>query len=136
MPTSVESPLVAGTHSLAGLRAAFVVLTLDTVGLLGGGVYLAIRSTGHDATDHRAAVSQAVFALLGALIFGVLARGAWPDRPWLGIRTPAMILEIIFIPVSIGLFQSGRPELGAPLLVSALVAITGLVLGFQTRYES
>ena len=118
-----------------GLLAAFVVLWIDALGLVGGGIYLAIRSGGHDATNHKAAVTQAVFALLAALIFGVLAMGARPWRPALGIRTPAMILEIIFIPVSIGLFQSGRPEIGGPLLLSALVAIAGLVLGFQPRNE-
>lgn len=81
-------------------------------------------------------MTQAVFALLGALVFAVLARGARPSRPAPGIRTPAMLLEIIFIPVAIGLFQSGRPELGGPLLVSALVAIAGLGYGFAVRYET
>ena len=133
-PSSVSVPArVPGLHQLAGLRAAMVVFTLDALGLLGGGIYLAIRSTGHDATNHKAAVSQAVFALIGALIFGALALGARPRRPSIAIRTPGTILELIFIPVSIGLFQSGRPGIGGPLLLSALIALAGLVLGFQMR---
>ena len=84
----VEPHLVAGPHSLAGLRAACTVLTIDALGLLGGGIYLFVHTQGHVTTNHRAALTQAAFALLGALIFAVLARGARPRHPALGIRTP------------------------------------------------
>jgi hypothetical protein len=111
------------------LWAAVVVLALDSLGLIGAGIFLLVRSTGHDATNHQAAVTQGVFALFGALIFAVLAIGLAPPRVSLLARTPSFILEAILVPVSIGLFQSGRPAIGSPMLASALIAIGGLAVG-------
>jgi len=111
-----------------GVPAAAVVgvLALQGVALLGIAGFLAVRATGHGVTTTAGAVVAALLALLGGLAFAALARSLRPPAAdW--AAPPAIVLELLCLPVATGLVQSGRPELGLPLGAAALIALVGLL---------
>lgn len=69
-----------------------------------------------------AALSVAGFALLGAAVLYLCARGLLALRP--SARSPIVLLELIALPVGYSLgIQAGRLALGLPVLVSAVAVL-------------
>ena len=54
----------------------------------------------------------------------LVARGLLARRRW--ARSPALTWQIVLLPVSFGLVQSGRWYVGVPLALTALLAVRGL----------
>jgi hypothetical protein len=104
------------------LRAACVVLGLEALALLGATVFLVVDAvTGHPDSVG-GAVLVAVATLLGGALLGVCARGLWRLQP--GARTPAVVLQLLALPVSYTIaFQAGRYGYGGPILVAAVVVL-------------
>jgi hypothetical protein len=101
------------------LRAAAALLGLEALGLLvAAAVLLSKTVTGHPDRVGRA-LSGIGFALLGAVVLALGARGLLHLRP--AARTPIIVLQLLALPVSYSLaFQAGRVEYGGPILVLAL----------------
>jgi uncharacterized membrane protein (DUF2068 family) len=101
---------------VAGLLAAQGVL------LVGIAVFYLVELVVATATDvTRALVSAALALLAGAGLLQV-GRGLFRSRRW--ARSPALVTNLILLPVAVGLLQGGRWYLGVPLLgVAAAVVV-------------
>lgn len=109
------------------VRAAVAVLVLQGVAVLAAGAYLGVRSTGDDATTSRLGVIVEALLVAGSgVALLALARAVAPPTR-AGAITPAVVVELLALPVAVGLVQGGRAEIGVPLAVLALVAVAGLV---------
>jgi hypothetical protein len=106
----------------AQLRAAVIVIGLEAAALVGAAGLLIVKTiTGHPASVGRALL-DAGFALLGSLVLALCARGL--NRCRTSARTPAVVLQLLAIPVSYSLaFQAGRVGYGGPILLAALVTL-------------
>ncbi len=115
------------------IRLAAAVVVAQAAGLLAGAVFVAVQTVLGRADDVGRALSDAGFALGGAVLLAALARAA------IGLvaaaRTPLMVLEVLALPIGYSLaFPSGRPGWGAVVLVSAL-AVLGLLLTPAARAQ-
>ena len=116
MPTSPRPrplPLTVAA-AIVGLQGLLIALA---------GAYLAVAGlAGNPSSVANAEISGALALLAGAglLLVGYgLSRG----RSW--GRAPAVLTQILCLPVAWGMVQGGRPDLGVPLIA---VAVTTLVL--------
>ena len=107
------------------LLAGVALLAVEGAALVAAGVWLGVRSLGDDVSDRAGAATGAIVAILAgvAILFlarAVLARKRWP-------RSPVIVLQILFVPVGIGLLQSGKPGFGVPVVLIPLATL--IVLG-------
>jgi hypothetical protein len=120
----------AGAPVPATLRWAVVLLGVQVIGLVGVVavlIYADVRST---ATSTAGAtgltVSAAVFAALMALFVWALAgRRAWA-------RSPAIVLDLLLVPVAFSLITSDLALIGIPVLLLAGGTVA-LLLAPSTR---
>ena len=117
-PTPAEGGVVPGT-----LRGAVVLLFVEALALVAVAVVVLVESAVSTAEDLTGALLQAVLAVVGALVLAGCARALARLRP--GARTPALVLQLLALPVAYSLwFQGdGHPQYGAPIAVLALVTI-------------
>lgn len=106
------------------LRVAAAIEALEGLALVGYATYFLLETLIGAAGDTTSAVAlTAVTALLGLGAL-VAARGLHRGRRW--SRAPAVATQIFALPVAVTFFQSGRPEIGAPLAVAAVAALVAL----------
>lgn len=70
-----------------------------------------------DSSERAPALLAALTALLAGIALLVLARAAARERGW--ARSPAVVLNVLPIPVALGLLQAGVWGVGLPLLALA-----------------
>jgi uncharacterized membrane protein (DUF2068 family) len=73
------------------------------------------------ATDVTRAMVSAGLALLAGAGLLQVARGLQRSRRW--ARSPALVTNLILLPVAVGLLQGGRWYAGVPLLAAAAVVV-------------
>ncbi len=97
-------------------------LVLAQGGLLVGlAVFYAVELAVATAADvTRALVSAGLTLLAGAGLFQV-GRGLLRARRW--ARSPALVTNLILVPVAFGLLQGGRWYLGVPLIAAAATVV-------------
>lgn len=103
------------------MRAAAGVAAVQggSLALLGVG-YAVDAVVGHP--DNRvAALLTAALSLLAGALFGALARAVNRRRGW--ARSPLVVLELLALPVGVGLAQGGVWLLAAAVLGSAAVVL-------------
>jgi len=109
----VEGIPGAGTGPLA-LRLASVLVGGQAVGLLLIPVFYVVELTVADTADVTgAALTAALAAIAGAALFAV-ARGLARAQSW--ARSPALVTQLIIIPVTSYPLQSGHVGIGLALL--------------------
>jgi uncharacterized membrane protein (DUF2068 family) len=96
-------------------------VALQALGLLAVGGFTAVELVVATASNRAAGATAAVLALAYGVGLLVVARGV--DRAQRWARAPVLVTELILIPVSIGLVQSGRWYVGAPVLLAAAAAL-------------
>jgi hypothetical protein len=122
VPEEQMPPAVPATEVPKPLRAACVLVAVQALALLAGGLVLVVDSLTDHPTDRTSALLAAAFAVLAAAALALGARGLARLRP--AARTPVVVLEVLTLPVGYSLaFDSDRPEWGAPILLSALVVL-------------
>jgi hypothetical protein len=104
------------------IRAAVVVIGLESLALDAAAIVLLDKTiTGHPNDVWRALLGAA-FALAGAAVLALGARGIYRLRP--PARTPIVVLQVLAIPVAYSLaFQAGRVEYGGPILLAVLAVL-------------
>ncbi len=104
------------------LRAAVVIVLLEALALVGAATVLVVKTvTGHPDSLGRALLG-AGFALVGALVLVLGARGLRLCSP--AARTPVVVLQLLAVPVGYSLaFQAGLVVFGGPILLAALTVI-------------
>ena len=107
----------AGTPVPATLRWAIVLLGVQAillVGVLALLIYADVRST---STSTTGATGLTVFAALFAALFGLFVWALTGRRAW--ARGPAIVLDLLFIPIGFSLITSDLPIIGIPVLLLA-----------------
>ena len=99
-------------------------MLLEAAALAVTAVVLLVLAFVHTTTRLWAAVAIVGFALLGAVVLALCARGLARLRP--SSRSPVVLVQLLAIPVGYSLgIQAGRALIGVPILV---VAVTVLAL--------
>jgi hypothetical protein len=106
----------------APLRAAVVLLYLESLALLGAaGVLVAKTITGRPGDIGRALLSAAL-AVGGAAVLAYGGRALLRLSP--AARSPIVVIQLLALPVSYSLgFQAGRIGYGAPIMLAALAVL-------------
>lgn len=104
------------------LRLACAVLGLEVLALLAAAAVLIVKSATESPDSLARALLGAAFAVLGAVVLALCARGLLHLRP--AARTPVVVLQLLALPVAYTLaFQADRPAYGAPILLAALAVL-------------
>jgi hypothetical protein len=109
----------------ATLLVAAALVCLQSLVIVAFGGYLAIQGlVGEPSSVLTAEIAGALALVAGAGLLAV-ARGVGRGRRW--SRSPAVLTQVLSLPVGWGLVQGGRPEIGLPVMS---VAVATLVLLF------
>jgi hypothetical protein len=107
------------------LVGAAVVLVEGAV-VLAGALYLVVQSGTGDPEDPVSAWLGAGLALVAAA--GLLAVGAGLRRRRGWARAPALVTQILLLPVGVPLLQGEQPAVGVPLTLLAVAGLVALLL--------
>lgn len=103
------------------VRQAALITTLEGALLLGVAVYLVIQILAGSVAQIANALVVAALAAGAGLLLGFLARGLVRLRAW--ARSPVVVLQVVFLPVGVGLLRANRPIFGIPVLVLAAAVL-------------
>jgi hypothetical protein len=98
------------------LRRLVLLLALEGVLLVLLGAVYGVVSLSDDSDRAPAELAAASAVLVGAVLL-VLARGVGRERGW--ARSPAVVLNLLPLPVAVGAFQGGAWWAGLPMLLLA-----------------
>ncbi|MFJ5775826.1 hypothetical protein [Streptomyces sp. NPDC093094] len=107
------------------LTYAAVLAALEGLALVTGGVWILVRGLTGAPDDRQQAVTGGVTLIALALLPLLAARGLLARRGW--SRGPAIITQIIALPVAYNLLQADSLAIPAGIALAA-VAVTALVL--------
>ncbi|MGW7049106.1 hypothetical protein ACWGDT_41925 [Streptomyces avermitilis] len=107
------------------LTAAAALAALEGLALAAGGVWMLVRGVTGAPDDRQQAVTGGVTLLVLALLPLLAARGLLLRRSW--SRGPAIITQIMALPVAYSLLQADSIAIPAGIALAA-VAVTALVL--------
>ena len=99
--------------------------------LAGLGAFVVAETLVATTTDVVRALVAAGLALASAAGLALVARGLLRRRRW--ARSPALVTNLIAVPVALGLVQGGRWYLGTPLAIWAVVVLVLLFLPSTDR---
>ena len=103
------------------LRRAAALLALEGVALVGLGLVYGVVSATGDPESRAGAELAAAFAVVAGLLTLLVARGVRAVRGW--SRAPALVEQVLALPVGYGLLQADIYAVGLPVL-----ALAGAVL--------
>ncbi|MEU2585737.1 hypothetical protein ABZ612_22830 [Streptomyces avermitilis] len=107
------------------LTAAAALAALEGFALAAGGVWMLVRGVTGAPDDRQQAVTGGITLLVLALLPLLAARGLLLRRSW--SRGPAIITQIMALPVAYSLLQADSIAIPAGIALAA-VAVTALVL--------
>ncbi len=128
--SSDQTPAAPAVPDTAGprprrLTLAAVLAALEGVGLLAGGIWMAVLAVTGEPDDRQQAVTGGVTLVVLALLPLLAARGLFARRGW--SRGPAVITQLLALPVAYNLLQADSLAIPAGIVL-AVVAVTALVL--------
>ena len=88
------------------------------IGLVGLAAFFLVELMVASATSAARAVMAALLTLLAGFGLVAVARGLRRGRRW--ARAPALVTQLLALPVAVGLVQGGRWYVGVPLILWAL----------------
>lgn len=110
-----------------GVQAAAAIVLLEAAALAVTALALLVLAFVRPTTRLWAAVAIVGFALLGAAVLALCARGLLRLRP--SARAPVISVQLLAVPVGYSLsVQAGRPLVGAPILIVAVTVVLLLML--------
>jgi hypothetical protein len=120
-----EAEPVTGPPS--GVRAAAAVVLIEAAALAATAAVLVVLAFVHTTTRLWAAVAIVGFALLGAAVLALCARGLVRLRP--SARSPVILLQLLALPIGYSLgIQAGRALVGVPILIAAIAVLVLLMM--------
>ncbi|KLL11767.1 hypothetical protein BL254_00185 [Protofrankia sp. BMG5.30] len=102
-------------RAVRALRAAVVLLAAEGLLLVSLGVFLVVRGFGADTDDRGRAELGGLFAVVAGVVLWLLTWALLARRQW--ARSPLVVVQILCIPVAVGLLQAHRYGEGVPLVV-------------------
>jgi hypothetical protein len=113
-----EPPPAARPTALVALVA---LVAAQGLGLAGLAVFFLVELAVATPLSAPRAIMAALLTLLGGLGLLAVARGLLRRRRW--ARAPALVTQLLVLPVGWGLIQGGRWYVGAPLILWALAVL-------------
>ena len=114
----------------ATLVIAVALLAAEGIALLALGVVVGVASLAGHPTDRTASLIEAVFAIAIGALLGLL--GYWLLRGHRAARGPAVVLELMLLPVGYYMIQAGVVWAGV-LAIALGLAVCGLLIAPATR---
>ena len=105
----------------SALQVVAALVLLQAASLVGIAVFYVVELAVATATDVTRALVSAGLALLAGLGVLQVGRSLLQARRW--ARSPALVTNLILVPVSVGLLQGGRWLVGVPLLAAAAIVV-------------
>ena len=105
----------------SSLRACAALVALVAVGLLGAAVFFVVEVFVATPDDRTRALVAALLALVVAVGIALVARGLAAGRRW--ARAPAVVVNLLVLPVAFDLVRGGRWYVGLPLVLGGLVVL-------------
>ncbi len=106
---------------LTTLAAAAGLVALEGLGLLAVAVFYVVELLVATTEDLARALVSAGLALAAALGLALVARGLAGHRRW--ARSPALVTNLLVLPVALSQLRGGLWYVGLPLLLLALAVI-------------
>ncbi|MFJ3666324.1 hypothetical protein ACIPSE_07705 [Streptomyces sp. NPDC090106] len=123
--SSEQTPEAVAGPRPRRLTYAAVLTALEGLALLVGGVWMLVEGLAGHPDDRRSAVTGGVTLVVLALLPLLATRGLLALRGW--SRGPAVITQIMALPVAYNLLQADSVAIPAGIALAA-VAVTALVL--------
>lgn len=121
---------LAANETPASLRWAVRLLLAQAVALAGLVVFLIYQDVAAPASSARNAGLVTVYAALMAAILGLLALALRRRSGW--ARGPAIVLQLLLLPLGYTMVNGGLPALGVPVMLVGLCG-AGALLAPATR---
>jgi hypothetical protein len=100
-------------------------LAAETLGLVALVIYLVYADIAGGAESARGAVMVTLFAALMATVFGLLAATLRRRRSW--ARGPAIVLQLLLVPIGYSMASAGMAWAGVPVIVLGLAGAAALI---------
>lgn len=114
---------------VSSLRACVGLVALEAIGLLAVTVFFVVELFVATPDDRGRALVAAVLVLAAAAGLALVARGLASGRRW--ARAPALVTNLLVLPVAADILRGGRWYVGVPLLLWA-VAVLALLFAPAT----
>ncbi|WP_431042293.1 hypothetical protein ACQUSR_10480 [Streptomyces sp. P1-3] len=126
-PAAASAASVPSGPRPARLTAAAVLAAVEGAVLFGFGIYLLVMGLVGDPDSPQQAEMLAVTVLALAVLPTAAARGLWRRRSW--SRGPAMITQLMALPVAWTLVQNGGALIAIGVAIAAVAfAVLGLLI--------
>jgi len=106
------------TDRPSALVVLVVLVASQGIGLVGIAAFLLVELMVASPTSAARAAMAALLTLLAGLGLLAVARGLRRVRRW--ARAPALVTQLLALPVAVGLVQGGRWYVGVPLILWSL----------------
>jgi hypothetical protein len=130
MPASPGGSAASGAAPTTTLIGGVALLGLEAVGLLAVMALLIYADMTAPSVGVSSAVGITAFAGLFAVLLAALAWALWRRRAW--ARGPAIVLELLMLPIGYSMISSGLVWLGIPVMLLGLCG-AGALLAPATR---
>lgn len=110
--------MAARTRSLLACAA---LLAIEAAALAGIAVFFVVEVVVATPQDRVRALVAALLALVTAVGLAFVARALVRGRRW--ARAPALVVNLLVLPVTVDLVRGGRWYIGGPLALFALVVL-------------
>jgi hypothetical protein len=117
--------LVAVEPAITAGRRAALLLAVEGVSLVVVGVVLTIATANGSPHNRGLSYGVAGFAVGGGAVLLLFARAVQRQQGW--ARSPAVVLQLLAVPVGIGFLQGGLWAAGVPVLVLAAATLWHVV---------
>jgi hypothetical protein len=102
-----------------------VLLAVEALGMVAVLMFLVYEDLARPAESVRGAIVVTLLAAALAALLGALANGLRRRRSW--ARGPALVLQLLALPIGYTMLTGGAPWLGLPVLAVALATAAALV---------
>jgi hypothetical protein len=126
MGSSVSvATLDAVEPTITAVRRGAVLLGVEAVALLVIGVAFVVATATGSPDNRGLSYGVAGFAVAGGVVLLLLARAVDRRQGW--ARSPAVVLQLLAVPVGIGFLQGGLWAAGVPVLLLAAATLWHLI---------
>ena len=111
--------------AITAVRRGAVLLGVEAVALLVIGVAFVVATATGSPDNRGLSYGVAGFAVAGGVVLLLLARAVDRRQGW--ARSPAVVLQLLAVPVGIGFLQGGLWAAGVPVLLLAAATLWHLI---------
>lgn len=114
------------------LLVAVTATAIEAIALAVAAIGLTVyQASGHRPQSVADSWGVVAMAVVGAVLLGFVVRALVRRRRW--ARSPAVLTQLIGLPIGIGLSGDGGAAVGVPLTVCTAVALVGLLAPATSR---